>query len=149
MSRIAEYELKLDWVRVDDVSEDKSDPTGEIYGNIYVDKYRVWTSDTSNVLGGTASGKVDMRAGDFFQLTKDRSSLRHFDDEAPDTSPSFALKIQLSEADDWNPDDVIAKVNEEIRPNRLDFGGKSSVTIQNQTKEEGSITYQYTVTRLG
>ncbi|QIB47669.1 hypothetical protein [Streptomyces aureoverticillatus] len=49
----------------------------------------------------------------------------------------------------FNPDDIIARVKEEIRPNPDDFTGKTSLTEEKTYSSDGKITYQYTLTRLG
>ncbi|MEV7185885.1 hypothetical protein [Kitasatospora sp. NPDC093102] len=149
MSDIAEYELKLDWVRIDDVSEDSDDPVGEIYGKILLDDATLWYPSYENAFGNTKSKHAKMRAGEFFKLPADRSSRRHFDENALDQSTAFRLQIRLMEEDDWNSDDKIATVDEEIRPNLAEFNGKTSLTTEKTASADGKITYRYTLTRIG
>ncbi|MET8700903.1 MULTISPECIES: hypothetical protein [unclassified Kitasatospora] len=149
MSDVSEYELKLDWVRIDDISEDSDDPVGEIYGRIELDEVTLWQPTVDGILGGKIATHMGMRAGEFFKFPKDRSSRRHFDDDAPQQSAPFHLKIQLMEKDDWNADDKIAKVDAEIRPDPSDFNGKASVTTEKIASADGKITYRYTLTRIG
>ncbi|GHE69275.1 hypothetical protein GCM10018785_42270 [Streptomyces longispororuber] len=149
MSRIAEYELRLDWVRIDNVSEGSDDSVGEVYGSIVLDDATLWRPTVGNIFGGTHATYLSMRAGEFFKFPESRSSRRHFDEDAPQQSVAFHLKINLSESDEWNADDIIARVNEEIRPNPTDFTGKQSLTTEKTASSDGRITYQYTLTRLG
>ncbi|MFD0412281.1 hypothetical protein [Streptomyces sp. NPDC127108] len=149
MSRVAEYELRLDWVRIDDVSEGSGDPVGEVYGSISLDDVTLWKPTKGGLFGNPTATYLSMRAGEFFKLPDNRSSRRHFDEDAPQQSIAFRLKMNLSESDDWNSPDVIARVDEEIRPNPTDFTGKKSLTEEKTAASEGKITYQYTLTRLG
>ncbi|MFB6894551.1 hypothetical protein ACFCX4_35240 [Kitasatospora sp. NPDC056327] len=149
MSSVAEYELKLDWVRIDDVSESSDDPVGEVYGKILLDDTTLWYPSYENAFGNTRSDHASMKAGEFFKLPADRSTRRHFDEDALNQSTAFRLQIRLKEKDDWNSDDEIATVDEEIRPDLNELDGKSSLTREKTASADGRITYRYTLTRLG
>ncbi|MFD7415930.1 hypothetical protein ACFVZ3_33045 [Kitasatospora purpeofusca] len=149
MSDVTEYELKLDWVRIDNVSEGSDDPVGEIYGKIALDDLTLWRPTVENMFGGTHSTYLGMRAGEFFKFPENRSTRRHFDDAAPQQSAAFRLTIDLQERDDMNADDRIADVDEEIRPDPSEFNGEESVTREKTYESDGKITYRYTLTRLG
>ncbi|MFI9788855.1 hypothetical protein ACIHEI_35900 [Kitasatospora sp. NPDC051984] len=146
MSVVTEYELKLDWVRIDDVSD--NDNVGEVGGSILLDDLTLWQPTVQNFLGGTHSTTADMRAGDFFKLPKERSSHRHFDDDAPQQSVPFRLRMRLVENDTFGQDSI-AQVTEEIRPDPNDFNGKASLTAEKTASADGKITYRYTLTRIG
>ncbi|MFB7619588.1 hypothetical protein [Kitasatospora sp. NPDC056181] len=149
MSSVVEYELKLDWVRIDDVSEDSDDPVGEVYGKILLDDLTLWNPSYENAFGNKRSDIAGMRAGEFFKLPADRSSRRHFDEDALNQSAAFRLQIRLMEKDDWNSDDKIATVDEEIRPDLGELNGKTSLSAEKTASDDGKITYRYTLTRIG
>ncbi|MFD6432628.1 hypothetical protein [Streptomyces venezuelae] len=145
---VVEYEFKLDWVRIDNVSEDSADSVGELFGRIRIDGAYLWPPTWTNVLGGTETSDQNISVNDFLYLNRiPQTSYRVFDEQSPGQASGFDLLIQISEKDDWNPNDVIADVHETVRPNPADFKEAKAVSFEKTAAKDGKITYHYTLTR--